>query len=285
MAPLDGRVIAVLEARRANDMASLISRHGGVFYSAPAMKEAPLDNQGDVAAFIEQLVKEPVSVVIFLTGVGARALLEAASSLGRLEAVLTALKGMTVVARGPKPVALLKQYQVRIDLVPPEPNTSHELLEMLRPLGLAGKTVAMQHYGRPNMFLRNALWAEGASVLEVFLYRWELPDDRAPLIKFISDVKGGTIDVVAGTSQMQIHNLFKLAQHFDQEGALRKALNDAVAVAAVGPVCAQAWHDWGIKVDIVPEHPKMGHLVLAIAEYCQTPGSRQAAGVAAESTE
>lgn len=259
----------MLEARRASEMASLITRHGGVPYSAPALKEVPLENQTEVADFIDRLITGPVDIVIFLTGVGTRALLEAASTLSRLDEALDALQHMTVVARGPKPVAVLKQYKVRIDLVPPEPNTSQELLEMLKPLGLEGKTVAMQHYGQLNVFLRDALLRLGAKVLEVSLYRWDLPDDREPLVRFLHDVQKGSIHVVAGTSQIQVHNLFRLAQHFGQEETLREALNRSVAIAAVGPVCASAWREWGVKVDIIPEHPMMGHLVLAIANYCR----------------
>ncbi len=280
MSNLEGKTIAVLEARRAGEMAGLITRHGGVPYSAPALKEVPLDNNSDVASFIQQLTESKVALAIFLTGVGARALLEAADDLGRLDQVLSALEHMTVVARGPKPVAVLRQYKIRVDMVPPEPNTSEELLEMLRPLDLEGKTVAMQHYGQPNVFLRKALQELGINVLEVSLYKWELPDDKGPLMRFLDDVQKGKIDVVAATSQMQVHNIFRLARRFKQENVLRYVLNDAVAVAAVGPVCARAWEEWGVTVDIIPEHPKMGHLVLAIGEYLQLqerPGPKEIA--------
>ncbi|MSQ14913.1 MAG: uroporphyrinogen-III synthase [Dehalococcoidia bacterium] len=281
MGILEGKVIAVLEARRAGDMVSLITRHGGIPYSAPALKEVPLDNSGEVASFIDQFVDGRVSLVIFLTGVGTRALLGAAAGNGRLEEVLAALDRMTVVARGPKPVAVLKEYKVRIDMVPPEPNTSQELLEMLRPLELRGKTVAMQHYGQPNVFLRDALVELGAAVLEVSLYRWDMPDDAEPLAHFLDDVQKQTIHVVAATSQAQVHNLFRLAESFGKQEALQNVLNKSVAVAAVGPVCARAWEELGVTVDIMPVHPKMGHLVLAIADYLHKNDDKGAAGAAA----
>ncbi|MSQ27958.1 MAG: uroporphyrinogen-III synthase [Dehalococcoidia bacterium] len=275
MGVLDGRVVAVLEARRAGDMASLITRQGGTPYPAPALKEVPLENQGEVAQFVDRMATESVSVAIFLTGVGAAALLAAAESLGRLSEVLGALSRAIVVARGPKPVAVLKRYGVRVDLVPPEPNTSRELLEQLEGLDLPGKLVALQHYGQPNVFLRDALLARGAQLLEVSLYGWEMPDDRGPLTAFLADVQRGGIDAVAATSQAQVHNLFRLAAHFGQAEALRAALNQSVAVAAVGPVCARAWVDQGVAVDIEPEHPKMGHLVLAIGAYLADPERRK----------
>ena len=275
-APLAGKVIATLESRRAQELSSLISRHGGTPYSAPALREVTLDNREDVRAFIERLIVGDVSMIIFLTGVGARTLLDMAATIGRHEALLQALNSMTVVARGPKPVAVLKQHAVHIDLVPPEPNTSQELLALLRPLDLRGKVVAIQHYGEPNVFLRDALLDLGAELLEVSLYRWELPEDQGPLSQFLEDVQRGSIDVVAATSQAQVRNLFTLAEHFGQEKALRDVLNGAVVVAAVGPVAARAWQERGVTTQIVPEHPKMGHLILAIAEHFQRRHTKEA---------
>ena len=206
MADLQGKVIATFEARRAEEMASLIRRQGGVPYPAPALREVPLENQGEVAAFVERVIATPPDLFICLTGVGTRALLERAQYLGRLGPLLQAMARSTVVARGPKPVAVLRQHKVRIDLIPPEPNTSHELLEQVQPLGLHGKTVALQHYGEPNEFLRDALRDAGAELWEVSLYRWALPGDQEPLRRFLTDVQQGRVEVVAATSKSQVRN-------------------------------------------------------------------------------
>lgn len=277
MPALDGIVVATLEARRKAEMASLITRQGGTPYSVPALREIALDNQDDIRAFLDRLTAEPVAIFICLTGVGTRALLEAAKEMGKLDDVLSTLAGLTVVARGPKPVAVLREYGIRIDIVPPEPNTSHELLALLQPLGLRGKLVAMQHYGEPNVFLREALLAEGPELLEVSLYRWSMPDDPGPLAGFLTDVQDGRINIVAATSQSQVRNLFAVAEEHGKADALRDTLNRSVIVAAVGPVCAQGWQDYGVTVDVVPEHPHMGHLVLAIADYVRQHGATKPA--------
>ena len=63
-----------------------------------------------------------------------------------------------------------------------------------------------------------------------------------------------------------MNNLFAIAEEHEQADALREALNQpGVLVAAVGPVSAEAIQSHGVKVDLQPEHPKMGHLVLALA--------------------
>jgi uroporphyrinogen-III synthase len=236
-------------------------------YPAPALQETPLDNQPEVAAFLERLITGPVDIVVFLTGVGAKALLDAADALGRKAAVLEALARCTVAVRGPKPVAVLRPLGVRVDVQAPEPNTSHELLAALQPLGLAGKRIALQHYGEVNSFLREALLAAGAELLEVSVYQWAMPHDAGPLTQFLDDVQAGGIAAVCATSQAQVANLFRLAEHFGKADALRAALNGAVAVAAVGPVCREAWLRHGVHVDVTPEHPKMGHMVLALAQH------------------
>jgi uroporphyrinogen-III synthase len=46
---------------------------------------------------------------------------------------------------------------------------------------------------------------------------------------------------------------------------LRAALRDRVIVGAVGPTCADALRANGVEPHVVPGHPRMGHLVLALA--------------------
>ncbi len=274
MADLQGKTIALLEARRASELAGLIARHGGVPYAAPALREAPLDNQPEVAAFLDRLVAGPVDIVVFLTGVGATALLQAAERMGTLEAVKAALQRAAVVARGPKPVAALRPYGLHCDVVAPEPNTTTEVLAVLRSLGLRDKVVAVQHYGERNLPLCDALLAEGAHLLEVSLYSWAMPEDPQPLTRFIQDVQRGVIAAVCATSQAQVANLFRLAEHFGEADALRRALNGGVVVVAVGPVCAAAWRAHGVAVDVEPGHPKMGQMVLALAAHLQLSGAQ-----------
>ncbi len=267
VADLQGRTVAILEARRSEELAQLIERHGGRAYRAPAMREVPLANAAEVSAFLERLASGDLAAMIFLTGVGCRALLEAAAERASLAEVLAALERTRVAARGPKPLAVLRQYGVRVDLVPPEPNTTRELLEGLGSWPLAGRTVGVQLYGAPNAELRWGLEAMGARVEEIALYRWDCAADAGPLLRLLAELRSGGIDVLAVTSQNQVHNLFALAEACEQADSLREALNGPVLVAAVGPVCRSALVDRGVKVDVEPEHPKMGHLVLALAAH------------------
>jgi uroporphyrinogen-III synthase len=189
---------------------------------------------------------------------------------GRLAEVKTGLERARVVARGPKPVHVLKQAGIRIDFVPPEPNTSDELLEAFRGWDLAGKTVGLQLYGGETPFLARlatGLHDLAAELDEVQPYQWEGPSDEAPVRDLIAACLAGRVDALAILSSSQINNLFAIAEEHDQADRLRDALNQPrVLVAAVGPVSADAIASHGVQVDLQPEHPKMGHLVLAIAD-------------------
>ncbi len=149
----------------------------------------------------------------------------------------------------------------------PEPYTSEDLIQAIEGLELGGKEVALQHYGGPNNFLVRALNEKGARVREITLYTWGRPEDESPVLRFIDDLTKGGIDAVAFTSQPQVSNLLDIAADAGKEDYLRSGLNGSTVVASVGPVCSRRLREAGIQVDVEPEHPHMGNLVLAVAEY------------------
>jgi uroporphyrinogen-III synthase len=158
---------------------------------------------------------------------------------------------------------------VPVDLVAPEPHTSEVLVDAIRAKGwnLQGKTVALQHYGEVNTYLRAELAGMGANVMEISLYEWALPEDTAPLEAAIQTMIKGHTDAVAFTTQSQVRHLLQVADRMGLKDDLKTALRNRVAVAPVGPVCARALTEEDIASHVVPEHPKMGHLVLALADY------------------
>ena len=54
--------------------------------------------------------------------------------------------------------------------------------------------------------------------------------------------------------------------------ALTDALNAKVVVAAVGPVCASALRSFGVIPHVQPAHPKMGPMMVALADYFELTG-------------
>jgi len=266
MAPLRGKTIAITEARRATELAGLIAKLGGIPYSAPAVREIPRRDQGPALAVLDRICRGEVAMVIFLTGVGTRAFLRLAADVGKQEGLLTALRAMFVAARGPKPIAVLREAGVRIDLVPEEP-TSEGLLASLARHDLGGKVVAVQLYGEENPFLVSGLSARGATVLEIPLYEWALPEDQEPLIRLIHDLITGRVEIVAFTSSPQIKHLFAVAERLGLRNEVVAALRDRLTVAVVGPVCEALLREHGITPQIQPERGTMGALVHSVADY------------------
>ena len=278
MASLNGRTIAFVEARMTSEMAGLIERHGGVPYPAPVLQEVYLKDSPEVQQLVLDTCAGRIDAVTLLTGVGTQALVSTAATMDKEAEFIHALDQLTVIARSPKPARVLRQHKIHIDVMPPEPYTTADLVNSLESWDLSGKVVALQHYGGPNRPLVQHLQNKGAQVREVTLYTWGLPEDEAPVLKMVDGLTAGGIDAIAFTSQPQVGNLLTIAAKADREPALRAALGASgkpaddkggrgAVVASVGPVCTRRLREAGIPVDVEPEHPHMGSMVLALAEY------------------
>jgi uroporphyrinogen-III synthase len=268
-ADFGGLRVLSLESRRAKEMGQLISNNGGKPVIAPSTREVPEGPNEDELKFAAELQQGKFGAVIFLTGVGTRHLAQAIETVCSREQLVAALSRTKVVARGPKPVAVLREFGVPVTVAVPEPNTWRELVQALDDnrdkVPLQGQQVAIQEYGVPSTELYAALTERGAKILPVHVYKWEPPEDTAPLREAISALSRGEIDVVMFTSSVQIHHLFRFAEEMKLRDALVKGLNRAV-VASIGPTTSGTLKDFGINVDMEPSHPKMGFFVKEAAE-------------------
>jgi uroporphyrinogen decarboxylase len=250
-----GKTVVTLESRRTDDMVRLIEQHGGVAIAAPSMREAKIDNNDAATRFADTLLAGEVHITILLTGVGTRMLIDAVSDR---DAFLAALAKTTIVTRGPKPVAVLREVGIKPDVVVPEPNTWRDLLVALDKHGsLDAKRIAVQEYGMSNTMLLDGLRERGARVTAVPVYRWELPEDVKPLRDAIAKMVAGDVDVLLVTSATQAEHLFKVA---DNANALRAALCN-VLVGSVGPIASEGLEAQGVAADYEPDSPHMAPLV------------------------
>jgi uroporphyrinogen-III synthase len=228
------------------------------------MREIPLGESAEVGELARRLREGALDVLVLLTGVGTRALAEAIAPILPRDAFAAALRRIAVVARGPKPVAALRELGLAPAVTAPEPNTWKELLAALdEQLPVGGCRVAVQEYGEENPELVAGLRERGADVLRVPVYRWALPEDVEPLRRAIDELVAGTIGVVLVTSATQIDHLFRVAGA-ERADALAEALR-RVVVASIGPVASAALRRRGIEPDLEAAPPKMGPLVLGAA--------------------
>ena len=175
------------------------------------------------------------------------------------------LGSVPLLARGPKPVAALKELGLQPAFTAPEPNTWKEVLAVLDSnVQLKGKRIAVQEYGVTNQELLSGLEARGAEILRVPVYRWALPDDIAPLQAAIREIVATKADIVVFTSAIQVENVFQVARQDGLDSELPESLARALVVS-IGPVCSEALGRLGLKPDFEPEHPKMGFMIGELA--------------------
>lgn len=264
-----GLRVLSLESRRAREMAQLIANHGGRATVAPSTREVPSGPNAEESAFADGLAKNRFQMVIFMTGVGTRALAAAIEPACPREQWVAALQRTVVVARGPKPVAVLRELGVPITLTVPEPNTWREILQTLdanaETIPLTGKRVAVQEHGVPSPELYAGLSQRGAEVFAVPVYKWAPPEDAEPLRRAIRGLASNEFDVVMFTSSVQVHHLFRFADEMHLRESALGGFGRAV-VASIGPVTSETLREYGIAVDLEPSHPKMGFLVRETAE-------------------
>jgi len=264
-AGLQGLRIVCFESRRAKEMAELIRRYGGEPIAAPSMREVPLSENRAALELLPRIEKGEFDILILMTGVGTKTLNETLLTQFSQERILDGLRKVQLVARGPKPVAALKELTLTAQVMVPEPNTWREILSTLDgAMDMRGKRIAIQEYGISNPELIASLQERGAMVASIPIYRWALPEDVAPLRAAIQRILGGEADVALFTNGAQVDHLFQFAGGDKAADALRQAFKNII-VGSVGPVCTQVLEQFGLKPDIEPVHPKMGALIAEVA--------------------
>jgi len=257
--------VAILESRLGQQMIDLVAKRGGVPIHAPALAEIPDVDSAFVARLMDDIQKRPITLAIFQTGVGTRALFAATDALGTTDKLLEILAATTVAVRGPKPTGALRARNVRIDVSARDPFTTHEVLEAIEPIPIAGARVVVQRYGVTNVELEDALKARGAEVIEIPTYRWAVPDDTRPLTDLMEALARREVDAVAFTNAAQVHNLFAVAEPLGRADALRADLGRTL-IASIGPVASSALRDFGLTASIEASPPKLGALMNALDE-------------------
>jgi uroporphyrinogen-III synthase len=253
--------VCSFESRRADDMQSLIERGGGTATVVASMREVPLDDNQAAFDFAEELLSGKLDVVIFLTGVGARILLQAIETRYDRTQILSALDATRTVVRGPKPFAVLREWDVHVDQRAPEPNTWRELIDAVEgSIDVAGKRVAVQEYGKANEEFYRELDRLEADVLRVPVYQWALPTDTLPLEKAVRATIAGDFDLLLFTSAQQVYNVLEVAEFLGLREAWLTAARKC-AIGSIGPTASETLTDVGLPADIEASPPKMGQLV------------------------
>jgi len=268
-ASFKGLRVLSLESRRAKEVEKLIRTYGGEAIVVPAMQEVGLESNEEALAFAGGLLRNEFDLVVFLTGVGVRAMLEIVQTRYDREEFLTALRKMKIAARGAKPATALRELKIPVHVISEEPSTWHELLRAIdKEFGesLGEMSIAVQEYGASNPEFLAELSIRSRNLVKVPVYQWTLSEDLRQLKECVLGLVNGSIDVVLFMTAVQVIHLFQVAEQMGVVDQLHQALQ-ATVVLSIGPTTSEELAHYGIRPDFEPSRPKMGFLVNEAAQY------------------
>ena len=267
---LKGKTVALTRpAGQAEEAGKLITEKGGVPYYIPAIEIKGLSNPAPVKKFIAELGKEQVDYVILMSTNGVKYLFEAAETLKQISQLQKGLAKTFVIAVGPRTAEALKEYGVRVDLVPLK-YSSEGLIECLQDKDIKGKKIRIPRTSNATPTLTEKLKEQGANVEEIYVYESGLPVDEKLKSKFYEDLTSGKIDAIVFGSGLSAKNIFKMLSEKAPMETLKKIVNAKVTTVAIGPTTAEALKEIGIKVDVMPEDYLFENALSALARYWNT---------------
>ncbi|MFE9854784.1 uroporphyrinogen-III synthase [Streptomyces sp. NPDC005780] len=260
--PLAGFTVGVTAARRADELSTLLRRRGATVVHAPALRIVPLADDSELLAATKELIDTVPDVVLATTAIGFRGWIEAADGWGIGEQLLDTLRGVELLARGPKVKGAVRAAGLT-ETWSPASESMAEVLERLLEEGVEGRRIALQLHGEPLPGFVESLRAAGGEVVGVPVYRWMPPEDIAPLDRLIDITVAGGLDALTFTSAPAAVSLLRRAGERGLLNELTAVLQNDVLSACVGPVTALPLQDRGIDT-AQPERFRLGPLVQLI---------------------
>ncbi|MEU9996807.1 uroporphyrinogen-III synthase [Streptomyces sp. NPDC050848] len=266
--PLAGFTVGVTAARRADELGALLRRRGAAVVHGPALRIVPLADDTELLAATKELIDHAPDVVVATTAIGFRGWVEAADGWGHGEELLDCLRGVELLARGPKVKGAVRAAGLT-ESWSPSSESMAEVLDRLLAEGVAGRRIALQLHGEPLPGFVEALTAGGAEVVVVPVYRWMPPEDIGPLDRLLDGVLAGSLDAVTFTSAPAAASLLSRAEHRGVLPRLLEALRHEVLTVCVGPVTALPLQAHGIDT-LQPERFRLGPLVQLLCQELPT---------------
>jgi uroporphyrinogen-III synthase len=249
--PLEGRTVALAEARQLEELVQLLEKEGATALRCPMVSILDAPDAAPIVAWLRELIAGRLDYVILMTGEALRRLLGFADRAGVRAEVLTALARTRTVTRGPKPVRALKEHGLVPTLVAETPTTAG-VIASLRNEPLKERVVGVTLYAEPNPELVQFLESAGATVATVMPYVYAPASDADQVADLIGRLVRGAVDVLVFTSSPQVDRLYEVARERGLEPLLVQGL-ERTRIAAVGPVLADNLRHHGVRVDICPE--------------------------------
>ncbi len=262
--PLRGRTVAVTAARRAEEQITILERRGATVLHVPAISTIHLSEDQLVRAATDRLLSAPADLMVLTTAPGVRWWLEICEQWGVAEQIRELMSRIPLYSRGPKTTGAIRGAGFR-EYASAVSEASPELLQMLLEHGVDGLTVGVQVQGtgsewNPMSELLDGLRAAGAEVVELPIYRWELPEDLDALDELVRAIARRDVDGVTFTSAPAVVSVLERARAIGVHDELLAALRGPVVALCVGPVTAEPLVDLDVPVSC-PERMRLGSLM------------------------
>ncbi|MET9889290.1 uroporphyrinogen-III synthase [Streptomyces sp. NPDC006465] len=279
--PLSGFTVGVTAARRADELGALLQRRGATVVHAPALRIVPLADDSELLDATKELIAGAPDVVVATTAIGFRGWVEAADGWGLGEELLARLRGVELLARGPKVKGAIRAQGLTEEWSPSSESMA-EVLDRLLDEGVDGRRVAVQLHGEPLPGFVESLRAAGAEVIPVPVYRWMPPEDIGPVDRLLDAALTRGLDALTFTSAPAAASLLSRAEHRGLHAELLAALHHDVLPVCVGPVTALPLQAHGIDT-VQPERFRLGPLVQVLCQ--ELPGRARTLPVAGHRVE
>jgi len=249
--PLTGkRIVITRAALQSSELVEKLSSSGAIPILLPLVSFAAPENCAPLDAALLQWSR--FDWVMFTSAFAVQAVLGRAARLGR---VLDKLSPPQIAVVGPATRDKADKAGFSVD----HTAQTHLGVALAEELGqrLHGKRVLLPRIDRANPDLPNALEKLGAQVTQVVAYRTLRPTDSDK--EKLARVANGEADAILFFSPSAVHNFVELAG--------RKPLSilqDRVAMAAIGPVTANALRELGVRRIVLALEPSASAVVDAL---------------------
>jgi uroporphyrinogen III methyltransferase/synthase len=176
------------------------------------------------------------------------------------------LGGIKIAAIGPATEKAIRRFVLGVEIIPDE-FKAENLVESLKGKVMKGSRVLIPRAKIAREVLPEELRKQGAQVDVVEAYETVIPKTNRSRLE--QTLEERPLDMVVFTSSSTVSNLAEIVA----PATLRQVL-EKTAVAAIGPITAQAVEKFGLKVSVQPGHYTVPALVEAIAEHFTVEGRK-----------
>ncbi|PLT29489.1 uroporphyrinogen-III synthase [Peribacillus deserti] len=261
---LKGKRVGIGSSRKTEEISALIEKQGGTAV-VRSLQGTVFLAEKEVEPELEALVREGADWIVFTTGIGIDTLVNISEKLKMKDAFFSRLQEAKIAARGYKSFAVLKKAGITPDAVDDD-GTTRGLIRSLKDEDFSGKKVVIQLHGDPAPALITFFKDKGAHVSTILPYRHILPD-QGSVEKICTEIIEQQMDAFCFTTAVQVRSLFTHAKELSLTDDLLDAFKGYVLAAAVGKVTAEALYEEGVRNYIVPEHERMGAMIIELARY------------------